>query len=321
MDGTQHGECFAAPGQEGRAQPRYSVDEDTVLLLVSHGMPLSAHIVDLSLEGCRVRIYQQFTGRAGWPVELSFKANGVAFRIRGIVRWSDGQHLLGIKFAAMIPRRRAELAEVIEEMAETLAERAKAVDQLIREQGVPAPDLPEIPEMVEAKTAALEVVKAIAPQNAARSIEPPAETEEAEISAEIEPPVRQPATLRDRRGQTRHEVHHFATIILVKTGSALPGRILDLSLSGCRIGTDERFPAGIYARVETEFYLQGLAFRLEGVIQAVHDRDTVGIRFLDLTNRKRQQLVELIGEVEQEGAAMPQGGASSAEDRLQADGR
>ena len=47
-----------------------------------------------------------------------------------------------------------------------------------------------------------------------------------------------------------------ATIFLVKVGSALRGRILDLSLSGCRIRTDERFQVGIYTRVETEFHLE-----------------------------------------------------------------
>ena len=125
---------------------------------------------------------------------------------------------------------------------------------------------------------------------------PPAETE---IPAEIAPPVRPPSKSRDRRAQTRHEVDTVATILLVKVGSALRGRILDLSLSGCRIRTDERFPVGIYTRVETEFHLEGLPFRLGGVIQAIHNRNMVGIRFLDLSERKRQQVLDLIDEIEQ----------------------
>ena len=43
--------------------------------------------------------------------------NGVAFRFSGVVQWSDGHTQLGIRFVNMIPRRKAELAEVIEEMA------------------------------------------------------------------------------------------------------------------------------------------------------------------------------------------------------------
>jgi hypothetical protein len=84
-----------------------------------------------------------------------------------------------------------------------------------------------------------------------------------------------------------------------------------LSLSGCRIRTDDRFPVGIYTRVETEFRLEGLPFRLGGVIQAIHDCNTVGIRFLDLSERKREQVLGLIGEIEQLRAAQPAANESS----------
>jgi c-di-GMP-binding flagellar brake protein YcgR len=110
---------------------------------------------------------------------------------------------------------------------------------------------------------------------------------------------------RERRQQSRHEVDTTATILLVNVGSTLRGRILDLSLTGCRIRTDEHFPVGIYTRVETEFRYQGLPFRLGGVIQAIHDRSTVGVRFLDLSQRKREQVLELIGEIDAMRAAHP----------------
>jgi c-di-GMP-binding flagellar brake protein YcgR len=329
MDGNEHGQGFAVQGQERRAHPRYSVDEESHLVLVNHGMPVKARIVDLSLEGCRVRTLDTFHGKVGLPVEITFKVKGFAFRFSGIVRWNDGHHLLGLHFVNMIPRRKTELAEVIEEMAATAAERAKTVDQLVAEQGVRAPTLPEIPEMLEAKPVEPVVAEVIEPQIVAKAIEPPAETPapalsqpaDAEISAELEPPGRRPAKPRDRRGQVRHEVDTAATILLVKVGSALRGHILDLSVSGCRIRTDERFPVGIYTRVETEFRLQGLSFRLGGVTQAIHNRYTVGIRFLDLSERKKQQVLDLIDEIEQMRAATAQAGASSSEKQNQADGR
>jgi len=104
---------------------------------------------------------------------------------------------------------------------------------------------------------------------------------------------------RERRQQSRHVVDTSATLLLVNVGSRLRGRILDLSLTGCRIRTDERFPVGIFTRVETEFQLEGLPFRLGGVIQAIHDRNTVGIRFLDMSQRKREQVLELVDEIDQ----------------------
>lgn len=106
---------------------------------------------------------------------------------------------------------------------------------------------------------------------------------------------------RERRAQSRHEVDTSAVILLINAGSRLQGRIHDLSLSGCRIRTNERFPVGIYTRVETEFRLEGLTFRLGGVIQAVHDRErqSVGIRFLDMSDRKREQMEQLIEDIKE----------------------
>jgi hypothetical protein len=83
---------------------------------------------------------------------------------------------------------------------------------------------------------------------------------------------------------------------------------VDLSLGGCRIRTDSRFLVGIYTRVETEFHIDGLPFRLAGVIQAIHDPRQVGIRFLDMSERKSNQLEQLIDELlemRRSGSARP----------------
>jgi len=106
-------------------------------------------------------------------------------------------------------------------------------------------------------------------------------------------------TPRERRTQERHSVDTTATLFLVNIASRLGGRIQDLSLSGCRIRTDERFPVGIYTRIEIEFRLEGLPFRLGGVVQAIHDRHNIGIRFLDMSPRKHEQLVQLIEEIKE----------------------
>jgi c-di-GMP-binding flagellar brake protein YcgR len=124
-----------------------------------------------------------------------------------------------------------------------------------------------------------------------------------------------PEKPRDRRTSKRLSVDTSAVIFLVKVGSKLEGQILDLSLGGCHIRTHERFPVGIYTRVETEFRLQGLPVRLGGVVQAIHDSHQVGIRFLDVSARKRDQLVELIEELgetrDDEGQEETSAGASA----------
>ncbi len=111
----------------------------------------------------------------------------------------------------------------------------------------------------------------------------------------------------DRRAQPRVAVEAVATVYLLKIACALRGQILDLSLGGCRIRTLQPFPVGIYCRVELEFTLNGIPFRLAGVTQSIHDRHTVGFRFLDLSERKRGQLEQLIQEMR--AIISPEGGA------------
>jgi len=122
--------------------------------------------------------------------------------------------------------------------------------------------------------------------------------ESAETTQVDNPPQAKPAT-SERRKASREMVDTTAVIFLIKIASRLRGRILDLSLTGCRIRTDERFPVGIYTRVETEFRLEGLPFRLGGVIQVIHDRQTVGIRFLDVSSRKREQVEQLMEDIQE----------------------
>jgi hypothetical protein len=102
----------------------------------------------------------------------------------------------------------------------------------------------------------------------------------------------------ERRTYERRGVDNRATVILVRSGAQVGGTILDVSLGGCRIQTAENFPLGIYTRVETEFRLAGITFRLGGVVQVLHGRRGLGIRFLEMTERKRGQLVELIEEID-----------------------
>ena len=106
-----------------------------------------------------------------------------------------------------------------------------------------------------------------------------------------------------RRLVARHEVDTSAVIRLVNLAADVNGRILDISTGGCHIRTDRRFPVGIFRRVETEFRIEGLPFRLAGVTQAIYDPFNVGIRFLDMSERKLEQLLQLIDEIKADNDA------------------
>jgi hypothetical protein len=263
MESAEMAAELSASEKNRRAAPRQVVDEDARLLLVEHGSTVSCRIADISMSGCRLRTKERFTAGSMVSVEVAFKVRGLAFRFSGTTQWTDGRHLVGIRFTGVSARRMDDLVEALSEVeAENLA---KAAQQ--------AKDEKPLQTQVQTPT-------------------PP-------IAAQTAAQPRTNTAPRERRVQSREEVDTTAVIHLINIASRLQGRILDLSLGGCRIRSDERFPVGIYTRVETEFRLEGLPFRLGGVVQAIHDRRTVGIRFLDLSSRKREQVTQLIEEIRQ----------------------
>ena len=267
------------------------MDEESVLFVVGHPVPIPSHIVELSQEGCRVRTLKEIGARSRLPVEVFFKVKETAFRFSGVVEWVNGGKLLGVRFVYTSPGLMVTLAEVIREI-----------------------------EAADAASAAT-VTKPTAAWKSEEE-EPSPMGEDTAAAATGAKTLSAPSALpRDRRGGARQEVDNTATILLVNIGSTLRGRILDLSLGGCRIRTEERFPVGIYTRVETEFRAEGLPFRLGGVIQAIHDRYTVGIRFLDLSERKRQQVLELIEEIQKMHPAQTPTEPMPSEVKALADGR
>jgi hypothetical protein len=121
---------------------------------------------------------------------------------------------------------------------------------------------------------------------------------EAEVNAE-----ELAAGPESRRAVPRFGVDADAHLRLVIHGSTLPCRVLDLSLSGCRVRTEERFLAGMLVRVEVNFKVKGLPFRFGGVTQWTDGQHQVGVRFVDVPQRRKDELVEALAEVEAEIAA------------------
>ncbi len=298
MEACENREVLAARQLERRSDLRYSVDEDSVVLFVGHGVPQEARLVDLSQEGCRLRTTEPVLARVRLPVEVFFNVDGISFRFRGVLQWTDGHRLIGVRFVNIIPQRMVELANIVCGMEKTAAVRAEAVNLLVAEYETSKRIGQEAIERAVNGNPQLMAEARMQLQEAAPTVTPAFMAEDAQ-------PESHASAGRERRQQSRHEVSSSATILLVNAGSKLQGHILDMSVTGCRIRTDERFPAGIYTRVETEFRLEDLPLRLGGVIQSIYDSNTVGIRFLDLNEREREQVLELIGEIEQARASQP----------------
>ena len=107
----------------------------------------------------------------------------------------------------------------------------------------------------------------------------------------------------ERRKEPRLKVDGTAVLHLLDLAIRLRGRIIDLSMSGCQFRTEDCYSPGIYRRVEIEFNVEGTPFRLSGVTQSIHKKNAVGIRFLNVSDRKWSQLVEVIAELQEAIAA------------------
>jgi c-di-GMP-binding flagellar brake protein YcgR len=301
MGEDENGEVLQQKPSDRRSAPRLPVDGMASLLLLKHGSSVPCRVVDLSMGGCLLETERQFLAGILLRVEISFKVQGLAFRFNGVTQWTDGRRRVGVRFVDLPSRRKDELADLLCEVEQLNA--AKAADE--REPATSIDAIPPGPLDLETEPAGCATVApgaAASPQSRAETSLPAGSAairKEPEVEkTQAAPPLAKPAK-RERRAQSRHEVDTSAVIYLVNVGSRLQGRILDLSIGGCRIRTEERFPVGIYTRVETEFRLEGLPFRLGGVIQSIHDRQQVGLRFLDVSDRKRAQVEQLIEEIEE----------------------
>lgn len=307
--------------QERRDDARLAVDEEASLLLLSRGAYLACRIVEISLTGCRMRTRDRFLGETGVRVEAVFRLCGIALRFNAMTEWTNGKHLVGIRFVDVAAHRMDELAEVlceiaaesaamaVKQAAERQAAKEKAAKkphemQISKPSPPPAPlpasasnlrpaapaELPELEAVEPDPQAAKPLGEGIGPQG-------PATSSPSQSSPRSNLPSKPAA--RDRRSQPRHNVDTSATILVADAASRINGRILNLSLGGCRIRTEEHFPVGIYTGIEIEFHLEGKPFRLGGVVQAIQDRQFVGIRFLNMRSRKREQIEQLIAEIDE----------------------
>lgn len=103
----------------------------------------------------------------------------------------------------------------------------------------------------------------------------------------------------DRRLYRRYPVDCPVLVFPVSGSSTIAGRLTEISLSSCRVATDNRFPPEMLTRVEVEFDLRGVVLRSPGVCLGSRGPRHFVIRFLDLSERKLNQLAELIAEVDE----------------------
>lgn len=253
---------------------RFPVEGEAMLYLGNAGGMVRCQLIDISLQGCRLRREAELAAPLGSKVEVFFRLSGMGFRFEGVLAWLAKNRSVGVRFE-ISARQCKELAAVLGSLRKEIETSAK-----------------------ENEARATESEASVAESGMPQESDAMQSTEENTTSPE---PV--PISKGERRVAKRHKVDSYARLTLLSLHTRQRGTIQDVSLSGCRIRVDKPLPVGVYRRVEVEFYIDGLPLLLPGVTQVIHDRYTVGIRFVEMTERKLAQLHTVIEEIEQRGSA------------------
>jgi PilZ domain len=108
---------------------------------------------------------------------------------------------------------------------------------------------------------------------------------------------------QNRRRSARFSCSGDAKITLLPSdGLFLPGKILDLSLHGCRVDTNLRFDCGV--RAEIVLRVNDAAFRAIGEVKELREGAGAGIEFVQLSSSGKDTLMDLIKELAKLQAAM-----------------
>lgn len=103
---------------------------------------------------------------------------------------------------------------------------------------------------------------------------------------------------RERRRHPRSQCWGSAGIKILPDGAMVMGYLIDLGLGGCSIDADEPFPVQVGGRVEALLQLNGLTLRLAGSVVRLEENDSrLGIRFMDVSPRKEQQIKQLMAAI------------------------
>ena len=286
--------------REQRKHFRFPVEGEAMLFAEQTSSYMRCHMLDLGLEGCRLRRVDDFPVQLGMSIEVAFRIAGAMFRFPGTVQWSAKNSILGLHFTKMSEQRKQELADLLGGMREELEARElearenekQAAKEKQAEHAEPQPEQAE-------PASALHLVSA----NGSTHNGNQNGSQHAGHETGPEAAKDQSARKRERREHGRYTLDSHARILFLSIHTRLVGKVLDLSMGGCRIRSQQRIPVGAFRRVEVEFIVDGLPLLLPGVTQSVHDKYTIGIRFVEMTDRKRGQLKTVIDEIEERNAA------------------
>ena len=110
---------------EQRKYLRFPVDGQAMLFAAQLESAICCHMIDLGLEGCRLRRGDDEPLQVGMTVEIAFRLAGTLFRFPGTIQWSAKNTILGLYFTKMSDSHKNELADLLGAMHEEMEAREK----------------------------------------------------------------------------------------------------------------------------------------------------------------------------------------------------
>jgi hypothetical protein len=101
----------------------------------------------------------------------------------------------------------------------------------------------------------------------------------------------------EHRRYPRLECGGVADIRVLPNGGKERGTLLNLSKRGCCFMGNDRLRGCSGSNIEVHLKVRGIDLRVAGVIRHVRQGMRAGIEFVELSERKRDQIEELIGEL------------------------
>jgi hypothetical protein len=279
--------------RDRRAYERYDLNAPGGSLKYK-GTTIPSEIIDISLGGCCIRTGSRFQAGNLANVEVVVPIHGMILRMVGVTQWMSENNLIGIRFFHASSRSKNQLAGLLTCLVDQSA--AEAVTEAMVAAAVdPSADKIlnlEISETLLQSFASAQTTK-VGQQQAPQSVSAP------HLAPE---PLAEKATQGTEKKVKSSEQDDWSAVLeVLKDGSRHAGAIIGLSPGGCTVRTAKPCSGGIYARVEVVFHMRGLSFRLAGVVDAVHDKQSVEIHFIEMSSRKREGLVQLLDELRDEG--------------------
>jgi hypothetical protein len=277
-----------AGGRDRRVDDRFELNRAPGSL-IHKGEKIPCEMLDISLSGCRLRTLRPFTAGALESVQVVLAIQEMVLTIWGATQWTTWDRTVGIRFIHPNGRTRNQLAGLLTCLVDTSAAEVvkQAVAESARQVGSPIIVL-EHPLPIESELAVEEVV-----------------VEEEEFQAPPPPPAkpRRPELQSEYKVLTLDEGESPAVLHLVAEGTALAGNVLDVSQDGCLVQLEHSIAVRLKAQVEADFHLRGLQFRLPGVTTVTYGESLVEVRFTEMSRRKRDDLSQLIMELDAQNQA------------------